>query len=356
MPSQVATAAAPTSRSRPTYSSRPSSPSHRGRSRGVRRGFCGSDMVSNFQLHSSEPGARNPRLVGPAGPPLVGPDPSFPQLSTRVPTGGTRIPPILAVLPTAAEGALRLVPPFSSGTAPQMTFGAGIPFGPGVFDPSSRTLRVLSFNGQEFAEAPWASPGFVGEVTVPKGSDHLHLGGLGGPVPPPRKPKKTDNPAPDGKVPSGMNKKTFESTIEYLGAFYCSFGIVCDFTLADKVIDGGKGVDIKDALEVGYQSAEERKKDGQEGGEHVGAGLDGGKLTAALRERMKGKDTDWDDIEDITFIHDPKAAKSTDTPIETEGRDAAKKSAADHEDKPIVIHQRVVFQDRRDAIKARKKK
>lgn len=108
------------------------------------------------------------------------------------------------------------------------------------------------------------------------------------PWPPIHDPHPELPTAKDGEPPVLTGER------EFLTMFYCCYDIVCDFTLADKVI--ASHVNIKSAWTVEYEApGADPKSNGHEIPQVTSAGLQ-----SALNTHMGAKDdVDWDNIEDI---------------------------------------------------------
>lgn len=149
------------------------------------------------------------------------------------------------------------------------------------------------------------------------------------------------------------NGPAFDKLADMLALFYCCFELSCTFTIGDetganKVIPGTAGTDIKEALVVAWETAEENKVGKQP---HVGAWLDGGKLQDALNKRT-GKPTEWDNIDDISFDLKSGVASSTSESDPPSRSDLARRRA--REAGSWKIKGPVVFTNRRKAIKDRR--
>ena len=146
----------------------------------------------------------------------------------------------------------------------------------------------------------------------------------------------------------------FDKLADMLTLFYCCYEISCTFTIGDesgknKEIPGTGGTDIKAALVVAWENADENKVGKQP---HVGAWLDGAKLQEAVDART-GKSTEWDNIDNISFDLKRGVAGSTSESAPPSRSDLARRRARTAGS--WKIKGPVVFKNRRNAIQKKRK-
>ena len=141
-------------------------------------------------------------------------------------------------------------------------------------------------------------------------------------------PPAPPSPRAPGRPDDGLVGLLIDMLVEFLELLYCCYDMTADFTLGGELIKGGSGVDVKGALELRWESAEENKVGHVN---HVGGWLSGEKLQEALDKR-KGEPTDWDDL-DLTFTLKPGIATSdeSDPPSKSDNarREARKRAVSD---------------------------